>query len=148
MSDNVYSSGEGAESSSKTITYNIGAYNRTGSFTIQWGGQFNGDGKFEGFVRSINQEGRILQEITLAKLDKQLEKLVTIKRKFMAEKIDNVKINKAIASLEEFKVILGNKEKFNSYFEKINSIEGGLPFNHTISTIRGQSDEVTGSIND
>lgn len=148
---NLYSfpGDDNPESTTKTINYNIESYNKTGSFVVQLGGTENSQtGKFSGYVRVVDEKGKIIQEITPETLNKQIEKLEIVNAKFIEQKLDGAEFENIIVSLQEFKEILENEAKFRTLIEKIKAIntESGLPYSYVISTIRGQQETVSGTI--
>lgn len=148
---NLYSfpGDDGPESTTKTINYNIESYNKTGSFTVELGGSENGEnGKFSGYVRVVDEKGKIIQEITPETLDKQIEKLEIVSAKFIKQKLDGAEFGNIIVSLQEFKEILENEAQFRTLIEKFKAMntESGLPYSYVISTIRSQQEPVSGTI--
>jgi len=115
---------------------------------IQWGTQNSPGGKFEGYVRVVNEDGKIIQEITSAKLERDIQNLEQIKTPLNAKKMQQRQLKRMIVSLGQFKNILEDKTRFNELASKFNSLqtEGGLPYRFTISTIRGQQETVSGTI--
>jgi len=146
INNNIYPFRGDPERSSRTITYNIESYNRGGSFTLEWGGKYSEKGEFEGFIRAINQEGKVLQEITSEKLNRQLENIEILKKELRSNRFEKLKINRGIVSIKKFKEILNDEKKLNSFFEKLDSFRGSLPFDYTITTVWGNSDRITGAI--
>ena len=133
-------------STTTTIDYNIEAYNRTGSLTFQWGTSNNKAGKFCGYVRVLDGEGKIIQEITPQKLEKKIKHVEMIKKLFNAKEVKDTRLTYMVVSLQEFKEVLENETEFNAMVAKFNSRSSGFPFSYTISTIRDQQETLSGTI--
>lgn len=141
-------SGESIEST-KTVSYNIEAYNKTGSFTVDLGSNKNSKtGKVSGFIRVHDENGNIIQEITPETLNKQIKKLEVIKSRLKGPNFKKAPLKNMAVSLQEFKQMLEDKEKFDVLAAKFRNMqtESGLPYSSVISTIRGQQETVSGSI--
>jgi len=156
----------GTASVSKTITYNIENYNKTGSLTVDLEGSTNSrTGQFRATIRVTDENGKLIQEITPELLNKSIQTLEKVSERVRMHKVAEPVLSRGqagmagryetmLVSMMAFKEILETEDKFKSLVEKFTGSSGrlsassSLPFTHIISTIRNQQETISGAIQD
>ncbi|MDP2301541.1 MAG: hypothetical protein Q8N03_03830 [Ignavibacteria bacterium] len=141
-------------STSTTITYEIPHWNTAGSFNINANQQRNEIGENFWVITFTSGDGNILAELSPSKIDEIIAQVNKIKSEFNGDLAGRKAYpqkpqNNLITNLEELKIFLKDDKKVLAFLDKIKNYKNNrevTPWEHTMSTIRNMSLELSGTI--
>ncbi len=139
-----------------SFTWNIPAYNHSGSFTMSGGMMPSGPGqKLHGYFKFMDDKGDLLGMITPQSLDSlkmKLQAKMTTAKPMPGRKDQIHKLQAGLmGTIDKLKGILEDESRMKAILTQMNSKKGNGPqtlwnWSHVISTVRSIQETVNGTV--